>query len=217
MSDPKGFYKALGIEPGASEAEIKKAYRRKAMQCHPDRPGADAEQFKRINEAHALLIDKTRRHQYDTDGVDISETLIQQRATTMLQDFFMQYLDKGGDEDDPITIITTSIASGKGEIRKEIEQSRRQLARYQKRLKAIRRKNKRGMDLFAGVVEMKINTTKAHIGRGEEQIQIFDACAQLVKDYEFVPPPPSPSPDMYSQDHALDALAWWAFHEFTKK
>ncbi len=48
------YYDILGILPDASEKEIKKAYRRKAMKIHPDR-GGNTEDFKKLSEAYEVL------------------------------------------------------------------------------------------------------------------------------------------------------------------
>ena len=62
------FYKILGVEKGASDEEIKKAYRKLAHKYHPDKAGGDEEKFKEINEAYQVLSDKTKRAQYDQFG-----------------------------------------------------------------------------------------------------------------------------------------------------
>ena len=87
MSD---FYVLLGVSREASEAEIKKAYRKLAMEYHPDRNGSpDAEaRFKEITEAYEVLRDPQKRSAYDRYGkaglggggfgfhhVDLSEAL----------------------------------------------------------------------------------------------------------------------------------------------
>ncbi len=70
MSD---YYGILGVPRGASQEEIKKAYRKSALKYHPDRnPGdADAEkQFKQISEAYEVLSDDNKRRMYDQYGAD---------------------------------------------------------------------------------------------------------------------------------------------------
>ena len=64
----KNYYNILGVAKGASEEEIKKAYRKLAHQYHPDKAGGDEAKFKEINEAYQVLSDKTRRLQYDRFG-----------------------------------------------------------------------------------------------------------------------------------------------------
>lgn len=68
----KDYYEILGVPRNASDEEIKKAYRRLAMQYHPDRnPGREKwanEKFKEINEAYAVLGDPQKRRQYDQFG-----------------------------------------------------------------------------------------------------------------------------------------------------
>lgn len=65
------FYDVLGVSKSASQEEIKKAYRKKAMQYHPDRNKGDKEaekKFKEINEAYGVLSDPEKKQQYDTFG-----------------------------------------------------------------------------------------------------------------------------------------------------
>jgi molecular chaperone DnaJ len=67
---PEDYYEVLGVPKGASQDEIKKAYRELALKFHPDRNKSKAaeEKFKKINEAYAVLGDEQKRKQYDSFG-----------------------------------------------------------------------------------------------------------------------------------------------------
>jgi curved DNA-binding protein len=67
----KDYYKTLGLEKSASDDEIKKAYRKLALEYHPDRNPGDAkaeDKFKEINEAYQVLSDPDKRAHYDRLG-----------------------------------------------------------------------------------------------------------------------------------------------------
>jgi molecular chaperone DnaJ len=64
---PQDYYKILGVSRDASEADIKKAFRRLAHKYHPDK-GGDEKKFHKINEAYQVLSSKEKRNQYDQFG-----------------------------------------------------------------------------------------------------------------------------------------------------
>ena len=71
MAEKRDYYEVLGVGKNATDEEIKRAYRRKAKECHPDLHPDDktaVERFKELNEANEVLSDPDKRARYDQFG-----------------------------------------------------------------------------------------------------------------------------------------------------
>lgn len=68
----KDYYNILGVEKSASKDEVKRAFRKKAHEYHPDK-GGDEQKFKEVNEAYQVLGDETKRQQYDQFGTTFDQ------------------------------------------------------------------------------------------------------------------------------------------------
>lgn len=86
----KNYYEILGVKKDASQDEIKKAYRKLALEHHPDK-GGDEEKFKEAAEAYETLSDENRRRDYDRFGTGGSQRF--QGHGFNMEDIFSQFGD----------------------------------------------------------------------------------------------------------------------------
>lgn len=99
-SKRKDYYKILGINRGATDDEIKKAYRKRALVHHPDRHSNATEEekqeqekkFKEVGEAYAVLSDPQKRERFD-NGQDMDD--VEFDPTQMYRQFFHFQTDGG--------------------------------------------------------------------------------------------------------------------------
>ncbi|CAJ1406155.1 unnamed protein product [Effrenium voratum] len=95
QEDPKGHYKALQLTRDASIAEVHKAYRRRALETHPDKGGSE-QAFRLVREAFELLSDVAKRRAYDGSGGEVSGDFEEESdgAKSVLAALLMNLLDK---------------------------------------------------------------------------------------------------------------------------
>jgi curved DNA-binding protein len=97
----KDYYEVLGVPKNSSDEEIKKAYRKLAMQYHPDRNRGQEtwanEKFKEINEAFGILGDPEKRRQYDQFGTSgaASDIFSSQNTRTSFEDLMKDFGSEG--------------------------------------------------------------------------------------------------------------------------
>ena len=107
------LYKRLGVAKDASDADIKKAYRKLALTHHPDK-GGDPETFKGLAEAYAVLSDAEKRRVYDATGtlemtdVDIEEFM----SSGVIEEFFQEMMLESGMMDEMAEMYGDDVSMG---------------------------------------------------------------------------------------------------------
>ena len=100
MSEKRDYYEVLGVERGASEKDIKSAYRKKALECHPDRNPGDPQaesRFKEAAEAYDVLGDPAKRQRYDQFGhAGVGQESFGGARFTNIEDIFEAFGDVFG-------------------------------------------------------------------------------------------------------------------------
>lgn len=114
----KNLYELLGVEKTAKVEDISRAYRRLALQYHPDRNPDGAEQFKELARAHEILSDPTRRSMYDLTGTtgepnsEVSdEARTRQRSAELGEEIRAFYATYRGSDDEKEDIVASYLAA----------------------------------------------------------------------------------------------------------
>ena len=182
------LYDVLGVTPDATQTEIRQAYRKLAMELHPDRPNGDAEAFLPVQAAYDVLGDKKKRALYDETG-DIEdrhfEDLVVDRMMQLFNGMLTEENEVTGDAvEQMMEMIHTGI---RGTIinKEKLEQ---------KNLKLLKRKNRikirqgKGANLYRQLADAAIASCNQSIARLDEELDVLDEVLNRMEFYEDVEP-----------------------------
>lgn len=198
-------YDTLGVPRDASAAEIKKAYRKKAKDAHPDRKGGDNTEMVAINRAKDTLLDDEKRKRYDETGTDDPKPPLQQMAEALIASGFDQVFDSDGELAGHINIVQSLLtAFGKELAQAEIEIKKAvvYLERLERKAKRVKARNP--ASVWANVVDQR---RRRYEGMRQQFTERRDALALALKlleeGYEgvVVAPPPPQQPTFDPEEH----------------
>ncbi|KVI11015.1 DnaJ domain-containing protein [Cynara cardunculus var. scolymus] len=102
--DGSCYYSVLGISKGASSTEIRSAYRKLALEWHPDKwtkkpslAGEASRKFQKIQEAYSVLSDQAKKSMYDAGGLDLLDD-VDDNEVESLEDLQKTFVEMFGDD-----------------------------------------------------------------------------------------------------------------------
>lgn len=204
-------YDVLGIEPSATAAEIRRAYRDKAKTLHPDQ-GGGTEAFQDLGEAQRLLLDEERRARFDGTGeVDGSEP---DNAESAAMDVIASVLEnalsrvEGAElvKQDMVAGIVRTIATRIAGLEEAAEDQEEEIAKVRALGKRFRRR-KKGGNLIRRMLEAKADAGARQVAEYARQLVAHRRALVLMEGYEFnwdrPPEPPAVSLQLFNRFGAV--------------
>jgi curved DNA-binding protein CbpA len=184
-------YEVLGVPKDAIKAEIKKAYRSKVQQAHPDK-GGSAEDTQRLNDAYAILSDDEARARYDETGQTSSAGA--DRQTAELTALMRAVIDRVSSVEN-VDIVLEMRTALKSTIQGCQQQKHQVDAAMQKRAKALKRLTiKEGAtNLLAEALNADILHCRQTLGTLEDRIKELWLLIDRVDDYQYKADPSAPT------------------------
>jgi hypothetical protein len=209
------LYRLLGIRRGATKAEVRRAYRRKAKVSHPD-SGGSVEAFSALATAHDVLSDEDRRERYDTTGEieparpnnfdgSAIEVIAHKLGLIIHAEHDVTSMDIGAVIKQA---IREDIVSRKLSIASQIQAVERAGC-----LRARVRRKANGEDnALARVLDWHERATKDHVKKNEEAVRAMERALEILEGYSFADDRPSPPVDevalaLHDTVQALEELA----------
>jgi curved DNA-binding protein CbpA len=183
------LYETLGVSKSADAATIKKAYRKKAMDTHPDR-GGDPAAFQSVELAHRVLSDKDKCARYDETG-DAEEAPNNQLARAM--EVVAQVID--GVLQRPDAIHIDIIAEGKKAVKIAVANQNDVVKKTERELEKLRKIRKRlsvkkgAADRIGIMLDQKIAGGENALKMYADNLAIFEIVEATLSDATFTPEP----------------------------
>lgn len=182
------LYDDLGVEPTATEDEIKAAYRKKATRSHPDR-GGDAAEFKKAANAFGVLSDPAKRQRYDDTGLESDDDEPGNRAAQLIvaafRDVMMDTLRRNIDPKQPnlVALVRQRLQTdlGKNETQaKDAAEALKAMEDVRDRFSA-----KEGESILKKAVQHDMDGVRKQIDSCNAQVAVLTEALKMVANEQY--------------------------------
>lgn len=184
------LYEVLDVEESASEDEIKKAYRTKAKDTHPDKNNGREDDFIEVAKAYAVLADKSSRRRYDETG-DTGEKSEQGNVTSgaiaLIQELLQSLISSAGEDVVYVDIVAEmrhALLGKKNALKNKNSAVSKKVAVFQKVLLHLNNKSK--TRVLENVINDNIKSIRSLIEQNKRATNVIDKALSILEDYDFV-------------------------------
>ena len=178
-------YSNLGVGKDASADDIKRAFRKKASENHPDKAGGDKAQFQVVAAAYAVLGDAERRKRYDDTGQSDDPPSLEQRAETLLRMVFNELLQQDGDCVAGVRAHMKNLGANIKSDRAEFGARSRRLEKKRTRIKV----KGAARNLAHEIIDQALGELKDKMRQADEMLNVHRVAMDLLAAYEDEPEP----------------------------
>jgi len=203
----RDLYKELGVPRNADAKAIKKAFRHKAKELHPDKSGGDSSEFIRLQLAYSVLSEDAKRKRYDETG-DTGERSVQDRECYQI---LIQEVLKCCDNefcDDPLLTARNNINAVRVSMLKDMEGGRKKAK--QLRYRAARFSRKDGQEnLISAALNHQATQIEQNIRLGEERAKLLLEAAKMADAYRYEAEHTGGGTIVPTADAVAGLYHWW--------
>lgn len=178
MSD---LYEVLNVDKDASAEEIKKSYRKKAQESHPDSASGNAEVFKQVHLAYDTLGNPESRKNYDETGSTERSASLLDEAEKYLLSIFDHVITLVDEHNDYIALARQGLDAGVEDEQRQVRISRKQIDKLER--KSGRIKVKDGDNLYQMLLDSKIQELHEKVEHKLKRIAILEESKKLLENY----------------------------------
>ena len=178
------LYEILGVGKDANKEEVKKAYRKKSKETHPD-AGGKQEDFFELTIAYKILSDDDKRSRYDNgEPVDDLNKKEEDKSLVIIAQL-IQMLFQSADLDcqNAVELIKLNIANNIVDLDKDLQNKEKIKSNIKKFLKRLKVKNKN--QLVKQLAESQSLQIDIEIGKVKKEKEHFEKALKIMEDYDY--------------------------------
>lgn len=178
----ENLYEILGIEPTATQDEIKAAYRELSKALHPDKGGKDSRQSE-INNAYTILSNPAKRQRYDDTG-NATDKPYENRVNDFLANIFFKLIDQNPDPGtvDLIEQMNRCLHAIIKDGYQSIAHSEKSVKKFNRVLDKLSSKGNRSLMIL---LTRQIDQLEKNIMADRENLEFTKEVLEILKDYTF--------------------------------